>query len=246
VAAAPPVDLPPPKLREMVAGTDDATWFLESGRRSIDDLQRALASVGRSLDSFTDVLDFGCGCGRMSRWLVEHPGLAVTGIDIDAPMIEWCAAHLGGGRFETNDGLPPTKYPDDTFDLVVNHSVFTHLDDVYQDRWLAELSRITRPDGILVLSFSGDHAFEQHEADITAIDPAVAARERADLEANGILFVSDPVHHDLGFPGFYFATFHKPRYVLEHWQQWLELLAYIPRNNLDFQDAVVMRPRRGR
>jgi hypothetical protein len=31
--------------------------------------------------------------------------------------------------------------------------------------------------------------------------------------------------------------------VLEHWQQWLELLAYIPRNNLEFQDAVVMRPR---
>jgi SAM-dependent methyltransferase len=228
----------------MVAGTDDVTWFLESGRRSVEDLIRALSAIGRPLDSFTDVLDFGCGCGRMSRWLLEHPALDITGIDVDAPMIEWCAAHLPGGRFEVNDGLPPTKYADDSFDLVVNHSVFTHLDDTYQDQWLQELSRITRPDGVLVLSFSGDAAFRQHEETIAAIDADIAAQERAHLEEHGILFVTDPVHQDLGFPGFYFATFHKPAYVLEHWQEWLELLAFIPRNNLDFQDAVVMRPRR--
>ena len=241
---APSLELPPPKLRAMVAGTDDAAWFLESGRRSVEDLMRALAAVGRTVDSFIDVLDFGCGCGRMSRWLVDHPGIRITGIDVDAPMIEWCAAHLAGGRFEVNDGLPPTKYADDSFDLVVNHSVFTHLNDTYQDRWLQELSRITRPDGVLVLSFSGETAFRQHEETIAAIDADIAAQERAHLDEHGILYVTDPVHKDLGFPGFYFATFHKPTYVLEHWQQWLELLAYIPRNNLDFQDAVVMRPRR--
>ncbi len=227
----------------MVAGTDDANWFLESGRRSVDDLTRALAAIGRTLDGFTDVLDFGCGCGRMSRWLVQHPGLAVTGIDVDSPMIEWCREHLRGGQFAVNDGLPPTKYPDASFDLVVNHSVFTHLDDTYQDRWLEELGRITRPDGVLVLSFAGDAAFRQHEETIAVIDAGIAAQERAHLEEHGILYVTDPVHADLGFPGFYFATFHKPSYVLEHWQQWLDLLAYIPRNNLDFQDAVVMRPR---
>jgi len=63
------------------------------------------------------------------------------------------------------------------------------------------------------------------------------------LEADGILYVNDPVHEELGFPEFYHATFHKPTYVLEHWQRWLELLAYLPRNNLGYQDAVVMRPR---
>jgi SAM-dependent methyltransferase len=238
------LDLPPAKLRAMVAGTDGAAWFVESGRRSVDDLARALAAVGRSLESFGDVLEFGCGCGRMSRWLVEQPGLKLTGIDIDAPMIEWCAEHLAPGTFEVNDWLPPTKYANDSFDLVVNHSVFTHLDETYQDRWLEELSRITRADGVLALSFCGETAFRQHEETIAAIDAGIAARERAELEANGILCVSDPVHGELGFPGFYVATFHQPGYVLEHWQQWFELLAYIPRNNLDFQDVVVMRPRR--
>jgi len=33
--------------------------------------------------------------------------------------------------------------------------------------------------------------------------------------------------------------------VIEHWQRWFELLAYIPRNNLEFQDAIVFRPRAG-
>jgi len=156
------IDVPPPKLRSMVAGTDDETWFLESGRRSVDDVKRALAAVGRTLDSFTDILDFGCGCGRMARWLLGDPRCSLTGVDIDATMIEWCTEHLPGGRFETNAGLPPTKYADHSFDLVVNHSVFTHLDEEYQDRWLEELSRITRPDGVLVLSFSGDLPFAEH------------------------------------------------------------------------------------
>jgi SAM-dependent methyltransferase len=234
-------DLPPAKMRLRVAGTDDATWFDESGRRSVEDLERALGAVGRTLDSFTDVLEFGCGCGRMSRWLVGRPGLRLTGIDIDAPMIDWCVEHLPGGTFETDPPVPPTHYADESFDLVINHSVFTHLDEEYQDLWLAELARIARPDAILALSFSGDYPFAQLDAATEAIDARIAADRRAELDKRGILFIADS--NEIGFPDFYHAAFHKPSYVIDHWQRWFELLAYIPRNNLDFQDVVVLRPR---
>ena len=223
-------------------GTENEAWFVESGRRSLDDLDRALAAVDRTLDTFTDVLEFGCGCGRMSRWLLERPGMNLTGIDIQPELIEWCAANLPGGRFETNPGLPPTRFADHSFDLVVNHSVFTHLDEDYQDLWLAELARITRPDGLLVLSFSGDLCFAEYEAATAAVDPRVAAERRALLEEHGILFLTDD-DNDQYFPDFYHATFHTPSYVFEHWQHWFELLAHLPANNLEFQDAVVVRPR---
>jgi SAM-dependent methyltransferase len=232
--------LPPARMRLMVAGTDDAGWFLESGRRSVEDLERALAAVDRTLESFREVLDFGCGCGRMSRWLLER-GVRLTGVDIDAPMIDWCRAHLPEGTFEVDPPLPPTPFADGTFDLVVNHSVFTHLDERYQDQWLAELARISRPDAILVLSFSGEGPFSKLEDITKAVEPGVAAERRAEFDTHGMLFVTDDTDH--GFPDFYHAAFHKPWYVTEHWGRWFEVLAHLPRNNLDFQDAVVVRPR---
>lgn len=233
--------LPPVDLILRVTGTREEKWFSESGARSVGDLERALAAIGRTLDDFTDVLDFGCGPGRIARWLLQRPNVELTGIDIEAPMIEWCREHLPTGRFEVGPRVPPTMFPDASFDLVLNHSVFTHRDEHYQDLWLAELARITRPDGILVLSFSGDLPFDQLEASIKDEYPTVAARWRETLETDGILFITDDT--DLGFPDFYHSTFHKPTYVIEHWQRWFELLAYIPRNNLEFQDAIVFRPR---
>jgi len=188
------------------------------------------------------VLEFGCGCGRMSRWLLEEPGMHLTGIDIHPALIEWCSRHLPTGLFETNPALPPTRFADESFDLVVNHSVFTHLDEDYQDLWLEELARVTRPEGLAVLSFSGAMAFAKYEAAIEAVDPRLAAERRAQLEQRGILFLTDGA--DIGFPDFYHATFHTRDYVFEHWQRWFDLLAHIPANNLEFQDAVVARPRR--
>jgi SAM-dependent methyltransferase len=122
--------------------------------------------------------------------------------------------------------------------------VFTHLDEEYQDQWLAELARITRPDGLLVLSFSGEGPFTKLEEITSAVDAAVAAQRRAEFDARGIVFIIDDTNH--GFPDFYHATFHKPEYVMEHWGRWFEVLAHLPRNNLDFQDAVVVRPRASR
>jgi len=49
--------LPPADLRFRVAGTDHAEWFTKSGKMSVTDLSRGLASIGRSLDEFRDVLE---------------------------------------------------------------------------------------------------------------------------------------------------------------------------------------------
>jgi hypothetical protein len=61
--------LPPPLLRERVSGTTDEIWFVESGKRSLDEWANALAAIGTDLRSFQSILDFGCGCGRTLRWM---------------------------------------------------------------------------------------------------------------------------------------------------------------------------------
>lgn len=228
--------LPPADLRTRVAGTDNVDWFLQSGRQSVADLDRALAAVGRRYDSFKEVLDFGCGCGRVDRWLLDRR-VSLTGLDIDPQLIGWCQEHLLGARFEVGPHLPPTRFSDESFDLVVNHSVFTHLDEHRQDLWLQELHRVAVPGGIVVLSFSGPKVLHHYEE--THALPTRRSWVRYAVERHGLLFYDD---HDPSapFPEFYRSTIHSPWYVIERWQRWFDLLAYLPANNLDFQDAVVM------
>ena len=165
--------------------------FLETGHNSLRDLERALTAVGDTLSGHERILEFGCGCGRIMRWMEELGRTrTLVGTDIDARAVEWASENLPFARFDVNDAVPPTRYCDGEFDLVVNHSVFTHLDEHYQDLWLAELQRITAPDGLLVLSTHGEHAFQISEQHLEADSP-LRREWRAQLERNGILYIAE-------------------------------------------------------
>jgi SAM-dependent methyltransferase len=245
---APP--LPPDELIDRVMGSFSnegaegyRKYFLESGRQLVEGLERALAAVGDSLSAHERILEFGCGCGRLMRWMEGlAPGRTLVGTDIDARAIEWASTNLPFAHFDVNEGLPPTRYRDGEFDLIVNHSVFTHLDERYQDLWLAELERITEPGGALVLTVHGAHGFGEAERQLP--EGALERREwRERLERDGILYVADDSFVGSAFPDFYHTAFHAPWYVLEHWSRWFDVVAYLPRSSLGFQDQVVLRRR---
>ena len=133
-------------LIERVTGTTSREFFYWSGRQSVQELKRTLAVADRPLESFESILDFGCGCGRVELWLTElGKTLALHGTDIDAEAIAWARANIPDAHFTVNSPDPPLPFDDGAFDLVFNHSVFTHIDAERQDQWLSELHRIIRP-----------------------------------------------------------------------------------------------------
>jgi SAM-dependent methyltransferase len=147
VVEGPP--LPPRRLMVRVAGTGDADWFLRSGRAGFD------AIAGHApLAELQSVLDFGCGCGRVTRWWREFDG-TVAGSDVSGPAVEWCRANLPFARFERNALAPPLVFEDESFDLVYALSVFTHLTAELQLAWRDELRRVLRPGGRLLLTTHG-------------------------------------------------------------------------------------------
>ena len=143
------VSLPPRRLMVRVAGTADADWFLRSGRAGYDAIAAPVALTG-----IESVLDFGCGCGRVTRYFREHSG-EVAGSDVNREAVKWCRANLPFGNFETNGLAPPLVFDDASFDLVYALSVFTHLTADLQLAWRDELQRVLRPGGRLLVTTHG-------------------------------------------------------------------------------------------
>jgi GT2 family glycosyltransferase/SAM-dependent methyltransferase len=145
-AAEPLRPLPPADLQYRVSGANDPLAFDQLGRQAAEDFGQALARHGRRLADFNAVFDFGCGCGRLLRHLVRTvPADRLSGSDIDADAVAWVQRHYPLVDARANDALPPLSFAAGSFDLVLCYSVFTHLDEAYQDAWLAELQRVTAP-----------------------------------------------------------------------------------------------------
>ncbi|HEX2699909.1 MAG TPA: class I SAM-dependent methyltransferase [Acidimicrobiales bacterium] len=227
-----------------VAGGTDRAAFFESGRQSVRDLQAVLGIAGRRLESFGEILDFGCGCGRI---LVHLEHLAATsrvhGVDIDARAVRWAAENLPWADIKVNRTEPPLDFADATFDLVYNHSVFTHLDEEHQDLWLAELRRVTRPGGLVVLTVHGEKAlwdFEEGSKNAGG-NPSLV---RDEVRRRGISFLKNDSHVGGPHNDGYHSTFHAPWYVLDHWSGFFTVKAYVLQGSLDFQDVVLLQRRR--
>jgi len=238
-------ELPGNDLRWRVAGHPDEVWFWKSGGMSIGNIGTMLSIIGKSFTDYPRALEFGCGCGRMLLHLKDvGEKIDLYGVDIDAEAIAWAKAHIPWVRCSVNNGLPPLEFPDAHFDLVFNQSVFTHLDEQYQDAWLAELRRIVKPGGDLVLSVSGEHPFSQllqaHRD--SGADPAALIET---YRTKGIVFIEDDAWVGGPFPDFYHSTFHAPWYVFEHWSKYFDIKAYVTRGSLDFQDYLLLRRREG-
>jgi SAM-dependent methyltransferase len=235
------VPVPPPELMQRVAGTDDPGWFDESGRRSLADIRSVLAFSERDISDAERVLDFGCGCGRVLRHLHREAdaGTEIVGVDTDAEAIEWVRAHLPYVYASPIEPLPPLPFPDGHFDLVINHSVFSHLPEDYQDAWLTELHRVARPGAWLELTVHGVHAFENlcHMLDASGRDTAQMRREFAE---QGFLYVRDESWEGT-FPDYYQNAYHSPSYIFEHWGRTFDVKVLVARGALDFQDIVLLR-----
>jgi SAM-dependent methyltransferase len=227
----PPADLinrvVPPFPPDQLAAAQQS--FDLDGLQHLGYFERALGSQGRSFSEFHRLLDFGCGCGRFIR----HLGPIADDVQIHG------TDNVPYGRFEVAPHEPPLPYPDHHFDLIINHSVFSHLDEQFQDLWLAELRRITQPGGVLLLTIEGESSWTR------TVRASEQAGEdygpwQAELESKGILFIRDDMYVGSTHPDFYHSTVHAPWYVFEHWSDFFDIAAYLPDGSIS-QDLVVLR-----
>ncbi len=127
--------------------------YLASGKRDLQQMLDILSKSDVDIGSLGNILDFGCGNGRMIRCLeelaAEHE---IWGTDINANRIVWCKQNLNPlFHFITTTTVPHLPFEDHYFGFIYAGSVFSHIDDL-ADTWFAELRRILRPGGKLFVT----------------------------------------------------------------------------------------------
>lgn len=227
--------MPTPAQIERVIGKPDEQAYRLGGATIVKRVEQLLLErFDRPLASFQAILDWGCGAGRLCRYLTALSP-AVTGIDIDPDNVAACVRLLPQARFLQVDLMPPTPFPAAAFDLVVGLSVLTHLDEPVQDAWLAELQRITRPQALLLLSVQGLAQMSLYRA---PPEMALAAHEKGILD-NG---ANAQLTEVLADQTYYRDVMHSRDYILTHWAKWFDVLDIIE-GMAGNQDLVLLRRR---
>jgi SAM-dependent methyltransferase len=156
LANNPDVKLPPDYLmyesfqinykKYLEGGRDVASWIIHTFKKYND-------------STSIDILDWGCGPGRVIRHMPELLGRDsnVYGTDYNEKSIEWCKANLPDIHFNLNTLEPNLPYEDGSFDFIYGISIFTHLSEEMHHRWSTELKRVLRSGGILFLTTHGDN-----------------------------------------------------------------------------------------
>ena len=139
------------------------TYFLQ-GHQAWASIDHAVATANRDWGSVESVLDFACGYGRSTRFLVQAlPADRVWASDIDVGATTFVADSLGV------HGVPSCADPEDLdfgrqFEVIYVGSLFSHLPEQRFGTWLRKLYDLLVPGGILLFSTHSMKAFPE-EAD---------------------------------------------------------------------------------
>lgn len=149
----------PPRAHNCTGAVSD----LEASRKALVD---ALVEVA-GLTPSARVLDVGCGFGRLAAGLTGYldAGGSYDGFDIVPEAVTWCATNIsaphGNIRFRRADIYNKEYNPrgrtkavdyrfpfgDETFDVVVLVSIFTHMLPPEVDNYIGEIAQVLKPKG---------------------------------------------------------------------------------------------------
>lgn len=102
------------------------------------------------------MLDFGCSSGRVLRTIAAYrPDLECLGCDPNGPAIRWAQQNLPMATFFESPTSPPLDVADGSVDVVYAISIWSHFAEEAAMRWLAEMRRIIRPGGALLMTTHG-------------------------------------------------------------------------------------------
>jgi SAM-dependent methyltransferase len=124
--------------------------------RLIDD---ALSIAGKTVDEINTWLDFGCGYGRVIRFLAERvPRERIFASDVIKEGVEFCRSEFGVHTMYSSPDLASVKLG--PYDFIYAISVITHLNEQNSCEFLRILGESLNPGGIAMFTTHGEWSIE--------------------------------------------------------------------------------------
>jgi len=191
-------------------------FFSIERKRDLDQLQafeHFLNKNDQSLKQFTSILDFGCGHGRLIRYLFELlPEAELSGCEIYPHLIEECISNYPRGNFILNETSPPLPFKEDQFDFIYSYSVFTNISCEDHLAWVNELSRVLKPGGLLLQTIHGYECLKR----LAMFSPESLAKYQLGIPVDEFL-QSSKGYHFAQCDSMEYYTIISKEYIMEHW-----------------------------
>jgi SAM-dependent methyltransferase len=137
-------------------GAPDEEAFWAGGEQVI---QKIFQDLGVALSGTEDVVEIGCGIGRLTRPLA-HQARSVAALDVSEVMLEHARRYnpeLENVEWIHGDGTTLAPLSDESADACISFVVFQHLPDPdLTYGYVREIGRVLRPGGWAALQVSND------------------------------------------------------------------------------------------
>lgn len=197
------------------------------------------------------LFDFGCASGRFLRHVHAFGGDTTDawGCDFVPENLNWVKQYLPSDiKVLLNNANPHLPFSDGYFDVVTAFSVFTHI-DMFEDAWLLELRRITKPGGLLYLTTQNDATWPL----ISERPTSMTHMERANLIEGNLpvsrqLFANQMPSDRIVFrmsneENYNCNVWVTNQYIRDQWSRYFDVHHIANHAHTDFQSPVIMSPK---
>ena len=225
----------PPPMNMMEKHVNREKLFVLQGTRMFKSIEACILKYmpGRQIEQL-DILDFGCGVGRVALpffFKYKKPSVCA---DVDEAVIQYLKEVIPGANPVQTDYNPPLPFKDASFDCIYAISVWTHLPPAAADAWLKEMTRLLRPKGVALLTTASYAALPNRREKV----PGWQTVTDDDLRREGMIFKLTP--SPAGVTGTYGMAVHEPEWIRRNWSAYMPVIGTEVGGILGFQDIHVL------
>jgi SAM-dependent methyltransferase len=150
----------PADYYERLAEIDSRHWW----PRGMIEIEAALLAPFLSAGG-ARLLDAGCGTGAFLAWAAASGRFAeLSGVDLSPEALDVCRTRTPGAELAVAP-LSSLPFDDGVFDVVVSNDVLQHVEEAEVVASLAELGRVLREGGVLVVRTNGGRRGRRERSD---------------------------------------------------------------------------------
>ena len=133
-----------------------AKEYFNQGRKNAFTFTEAIHRCKPALLKGKQVLDYGCGHGRICRYLPKllSPSKFFV-VDVWDDAVNFCAEEFNATPFLITDEKTLSDY-NTQFDVILSYSVFSHLPPSSFKFYMSEIAKCLKNDGILLFTTKGE------------------------------------------------------------------------------------------